>query len=359
MAILATTLPTRGSPTSARPGLGAASPAAPAPATGCRRRRSADRASRSAGRGSDGASRSATFPALGCTVFVSVLDPRDLPLARDLAERVLADIDQVCSRFRPDSDLSRVNARPSQWVRVDPLLVAAIEVAVAAARLTGGLVHPLLGRPLILLGYDRDFDALVEIADGEPRETEPPQLDAWQRIELDPAGYVRIPDGTALDLGATAKAWAADLIAHGCEQRLRGSAIVSVGGDLRIAAPDGDPWPIAISERPDGDPDALVWLDRGGLATSSTRVRRWTRAGARRHHLLDPRTGLPAAEVWRTVTATGATCSAANIASTAGIVLGDEAPGWLAARGITARLVGADGQVRTVGDWPADGAAAA
>ena len=299
-----------------------------------------------------------TFPALGTSVFVAVRDPGALRLARRLAARVLDDVDEVCSRFRPDSDLSRVNAHPGDWVEVDPLLVAAVEVAVEAARATEGLVHPLLGRQLVELGYDRDFGELVELADGEVTESEPPALLDWTRIGLDPAGAIRIPAGTSLDLGATGKAWAADLIATAYEEHLDTPAIVSVGGDLRIANPDSDPWPVAIAERPGATPDTLVALDRGGLATSSTQVRRWTRAGARRHHLLDPRTGRPAREVWRTVTATGPTCSAANTASTAAIVLGDEAPEWLASHGVSARLVAAGGSVRTVGGWPAEGCAA-
>jgi thiamine biosynthesis lipoprotein len=295
-----------------------------------------------------------TFPALGTSVFVAVRDPAELGRAMALAEEVLADVDEVCSRFRPDSDLSRVNAHPGEWVEVDPLLVAATEVAVAAARATDGLVHPLLGRRLVELGYDRDFGELVDLADGRVSETEPPHLHSWADIGVDPGGAVRIPAGTSLDLGATGKAWAADLIATAYEDRLDQSAVVSVGGDLRIARAGDRPWTVAVAERPGDVPDTLVDLDSGGLATSSTRVRRWTRAGVRRHHLLDPRTGLPAQEVWRTVSATGSTCSAANTATTAAIVLGEDAPAWLAAHGVTARLVASDGGVRTVGRWPAD-----
>lgn len=298
---------------------------------------------------------STTFPALGTSVFVAVREPSDLLLAQALAGRVLDDVNEVCSRFRVDSDLSRVNAHPGEWVEADPLLVAATRVAVEAARITDGLVHPLLGRRLVELGYDRDFRELVDLGDeDEVRESEPPDLGSWARINVDPAGAIRIPSGTMLDLGATGKAWAADLIATAYEEHLAGSAIVSVGGDLRIARPDGRAWPVAIAERPGDSPDRVVALDQGGLATSSTRVRRWTRGGARHHHLLDPRTGLPARVVWRTVTATGSTCSAANAASTAAIVLGSDAPEWLAAHGVTARLVHVDGGVRAVGTWPAD-----
>ncbi len=300
----------------------------------------------------------ARFRALGTDVFLAVRVAADLPRARRLAERVLADVDEVCSRFRDDSDLSRVNANPGRWVDVDPLLVATVEVACRAADVTDGLVNPLLGRPLVRLGYDRDFRLLVDCEDEETvAETAPPDPHRWREIRTDPGGGLRIPPGTALDLGATGKAWAADLIATAYEQQLRGAAIVSVGGDLRISSPDGTPWAVAVTERPD-DPPTLVGLDRGGLTTSSTLVRRWTRRGARRHHLLDPRTGLPAPEVWRTVTATGATCTAANTASTAAVVLGVEAPTWLAGHGVTARLVGRDGAVRTVGAWPPDRRAA-
>jgi thiamine biosynthesis lipoprotein len=295
--------------------------------------------------------------ALGTYVFVATRRAADLEPARRIARDVLDDVDRTCSRFRPDSDLSRANAAAGRWVSVDPVLVAAVAAACAAALQTGGLVHPLLGRTLVQLGYDRDLAELTPVADDRattaawPAETPGPE--SWREIGLDHDGAIRVPAGTALDLGATGKAWAADVIATAYAEELGGSALVSLGGDLAIAAPDGEPWPVAISTRP-GDPaEATVGLDRGGLATSSTRVRRWARRGAAVHHLLDPRTGLPAPEVWRTVTATGPTCTAANTASTAAVVLGANAPAWLSARGVAARLVAADGRVVTTGGWPA------
>lgn len=296
--------------------------------------------------------RATTFAALGTSVFVAVRDPRDLDRAHRLARRILREVDEVCSRFRPDSDLSRVNASPGRWLAVDPLLVAAVDAAIGAARATDGLTHPLLGRNLVELGYDRDFELLDDAAGGRLAVAPLPDLRAWERIALDPEGGIQIPDGTALDLGATGKAWAADVIATAFEDQLADGAIISVGGDLRVARPDGRPWQVAISERPSAAPDEVVTVDAGGLATSTTQVRRWSRAGARLHHLIDPRTGQPAAEVWRSVTATGPTCLAANTASTAAIVLGVDALGWLAAHAVTARLVAADGQVEVVGRWP-------
>ncbi len=243
---------------------------------------------------------------------------------------------------------------PGRWVDVDPLLVAAVAVARGAAEESGGLVSPLLGRPLVQLGYDRDLAELPDVTDVPDLPVDVPAPDAWRAIGLDRSGRIRVPDGTALDLGATGKAFAADLVATAVERELGVPAVVSLGGDVRVAAPDGRPWSVAVSEHPGAAPATTVWIDRGGLATSSTQVRRWSRAGVTRHHLLDPRTGRSAPEVWRTVTATGPTCVAANTASTAAVVLGDSAPDWLAAHAVTARLVASDGTVRCLGGWPAD-----
>lgn len=297
----------------------------------------------------------ATFEAIGTTVFVAVRRPEGLATARSIAKGVLDDVDVVCSRFRADSDLSRVNANPGRWVEVDPLLLEAVRVACVAAEQTDGLVSPLLGRTLVQLGYDRDFAQLRDRGEVDDWTDswagDAPASDAWRAIEAG-QGMLRIPDGSALDLGCTGKAWAADLIATAYEHYGLGPAIVSVGGDLRIAAPDGTPWPVAVSEHPGAGPETVVGLDRGGLATSSTQVRRWTHRGVRRHHLLDPRTGAPVDETWRTVTAVGDTCVAANTATTTALVLGHDAPDWLAARDVTARLVSREGAVRTVGSWP-------
>ena len=250
----------------------------------------------------------ARFDAFGSYAFLAVRRPDGLADALALARRVVADVDATCSRFRDDSDLARVNRRPGRWVDVDPLLVAAVDVALEAAARSEGLVNPLLGRPLVQLGYDRD---LGELAAREGLTALPfvdaPALHAWREIELDLAGRLRIPAATALDLGSTGKAWAADLVATAVERDLDLPAVVSLGGDLRVSAPDGRPWPVAVSEHPGDEPATTVGLASGGLATSSTRVRRWSRDGVERHHLLDPRSGRPAREVWRTVTATGAT----------------------------------------------------
>lgn len=293
----------------------------------------------------------ARFPALGTEVFVAVRRAADLAAARQLAEVVLSDVDEVCSRFRADSDLCRANRHPGQWVEVDPLLVAAVRVARDAAETTNGLVTPLLGRTLVQLGYDRDFRLLEQLDEDHAVLGPPPTPDAWRRIELG-VDTLCVPFDAELDLGATGKAWSADLVAAAWEDAGLGPAVVSVGGDLRIARPDGDPWTVAVSEHPGAPADTTITLSHGGLATSSTQVRRWTRHGVRRHHLVDPRTGRPTVGPWRTVTAVGETAVAANTATTAALVLGHDAADWLDAHRVSARLVALDGDVRHLGSWP-------
>lgn len=298
---------------------------------------------------------STSFEALGTYVYVGTRDRNDVATANQLASVILRDIDDTCSRFREDSDLSRVNRVPGQWVDVDPLLVQAIEVACEAARQTDGLVNPLLGRPLVFAGYDHDFEMLdggqFWHSSAEPWQPAP-DVEAWADIELDAQGGVKIPVGTAVDLGATAKAWAADLIATAFVEHLDGPGLISLGGDLRISKPDGEPWLVGVSEKPQAPHEQVIGLNEGGLATSSTQVRQWRRGGVRMHHVIDPRTGRPVQEVWRTASATGPTCTAANVASTAAIVLGRQAPDWLNDHDVSARLVAVNGTVAFTGQWP-------
>jgi thiamine biosynthesis lipoprotein len=136
--------------------------------------------------------------------------------------------------------------------------------------------------------------------------------------------------------------------------------LVGLGGDIAVAgqAPPGG-WRIRVQDVTSGPddppegPSAVVAMASGGLATSSTTARRWRRGGDVLHHILDPRTGLPPAPVWRTVSVTAATCADANAASTAAIIRGDQAPGWLASLALPARLVDVGGRVQTVAGWPA------
>ena len=299
---------------------------------------------------------SVSFRALGTTALLWVTQAEALPAAHAALERELDEIDVACSRFRADSDLSRVNAAGGAVTAVGERLVEALAVALRAAAATDGLVTPTVGRALRLLGYDRSFELVggrrVVVASAPPA---PP----WAEIEIDEtAGTVRLPAGCELDLGATAKALAADRAATAAAAETGAGVLVGLGGDIALAgrAPDAG-WPVRIADDHAAaidSPGPVVSLASGGLASSSTDVRRWRSESLELHHIVDPRTGRPAAAPWRTVSVAASSCVDANVASTAAVVLGADAPGWLAARGLPARLVAASGEVLRLAGWPGD-----
>ncbi|HSZ14659.1 MAG TPA: FAD:protein FMN transferase [Solirubrobacteraceae bacterium] len=301
----------------------------------------------------------AAWEALGTSAVLRVSDPEELAEARAAVERELAAIDLTCSRFRPDSELARLNARAGRSVRVSPLLMEALELALRAAELTSGDVDPTVGRALELAGYDRDW-RLLDPATGQP---EAPLAIAvrvrsgWSEIALDRArASVTVPAGVKLDLGASAKAWAADRAAAAAHEATGCGVLVSLGGDIATAgdAP-GEGWAIRVTDdhrSHHSAPGQTISIGSGGLATSSTAVRRWSHGGHTMHHIIDPRTGAPVRSAWRTVSVAAASCADANIAATAALVRSRAAAAWLDELGLPARLVAADGGVIAVGAWP-------
>ncbi|BCY11602.1 FAD:protein FMN transferase [Actinoplanes sp. L3-i22] len=283
----------------------------------------------------------------GTVARIVVTDPARLAEATDLVKAELAAVDRACSRFRPDSELSRAGGRP---VRISPVLRDLMAAALRAAEETGGAVDPTVGGALCGLGYDRDFASLTG-------RTAPPSVRIfpspdWRSVRLDEDGLeLTVPDGVLLDLGATAKAVTADRAAARVAASLDVGVLVALGGDIATAgpAPDGG-WQVLVRDRP-GDPSCTVRLPAGAaLATSSTAGRVWGRTGELLHHIVDPRTGRPAERVWRTVSVAAFTCLRANTLSTAAIVAGRRAPELL--RDVPSRLVGRDLDVRRLGGWP-------
>jgi thiamine biosynthesis lipoprotein ApbE len=302
----------------------------------------------------------AAWEALGTSVELRVCDRRALHVARASVERELRLVDRACSRFRADSELSRLNAQAGRPVAVSPVLLEALELAIAAARLTDGDVDPTIGRALELSGYDRDWRRLLPPR-GEPaaRSLSLHALTGWRTIELDTStSTVRVPAGVRLDLGATAKAWAADRAAAAAAAAASCGALVSLGGDIATCGPaPGGGWLIHVTDDHRSQPSApgqTIAIADGGLATSSTSVRRWSHAGQTMHHIVDPRTGAPASGPWRTVSVAAQDCAQANIATTAALVRGGGAVDWLSRRRLPSRLVDGGGDVMTVGDWPAE-----
>ncbi|WP_375489719.1 FAD:protein FMN transferase [uncultured Jatrophihabitans sp.] len=291
--------------------------------------------------------------AWSCTMRLVVTDGRVLrPATQDLMA-LLDRVDAAASRFRPDSALSRANAAAGRPVAVPHLLVELVAAALDAARHTDGAVDPTLGLAMHHIGYDRDI-ADLPCDRREPACVPTARVGGWRAIRLHrEAGLLTVPRGCALDLGATAKAWTADHAAHQLAQRYGVGVLVELGGDLAVAgSPPGDGWRIRVAER-EGAQGQTVRVTHGGLATSTTTVRRWQRAGQLQHHIVDPVTQLPAVGRWRTVSVAAGSALAANTASTAAIVRAGDAVERFAARGLAARFVDQDGTVVRTPAWPA------
>jgi thiamine biosynthesis lipoprotein len=325
---------------------------------------------------------SASFPAFGSTATVVVTDPTGLGPACDAVAQTVDEFDLACSRFRDDSELIALNRAGGAPTRVSPLLIDALGAALRAARLTDGDVDPALGDALVALGYDRDFELLEKDggdSDPAPVNDERRAADVdhggaavrlprvafasvagWQTIRIDHASAtVSIGRGVTLDLGATAKALAADRAAARAAGAAGCGVLVSLGGDIALhgaAPPDG--WRVRVTDDHRSSlaaPGQWITLRSGGLATSSTTVRRWRTGAGAAHHLLDPVSGRSAQAVWRTVSVAAATCLDANIATTAAIVRGERAVEWLRSLALPSRLVSADGASLHLADWPKAG----
>ena len=249
----------------------------------------------------------AEWPVWSTTARLVVTDAGALGEARAIVDADLAAVDLAASRFRADSEVSRL--------------------------------HIAGGRPLRV--------GVAPVA---------PAVAGWRRVRLD-GRTLTVPPDVLLDLGATAKAHAADRCAARVAGTLGTGVLVSLGGDIATAgpAPDGG-WKVLVRDRP-GDPACTVAIPAGAaVATSSTASRRWRHGGRAMHHVLDPRTCRPATPVWRSATVAARRAVAANTLTTAALVRGTAAVDWLRARGLPARLVAADGSVTTLGGWP-DGSA--
>jgi thiamine biosynthesis lipoprotein len=292
----------------------------------------------------------AEFPIWGGHAVVAVTEQAGLAAALAHVKRTVAAFDLACSSFREDSELALLNQSPGEAVVVSKLLFDAVREAVRAARLTGGAVDPTVGQVLVAHRINPPLS-------DQPVRIEP--VPGYAVVKFDePNCSIKLPAGTQLDLGATAKALAADSAASAARTAAGCGVLVGLCGDIAVAgeAPAGG-WQIRVTDdHRDGDaPGQTVAIQAGGLATSSVTVRRTGDGPDAVHHLMNPGTGRPVDGPWRTVSVTAASCADANTASTAAIVLGDDAPAWLEEHSLPARLVGHDGATHYVAGWPAEG----
>lgn len=272
---------------------------------------------------------SASFEAMGCEVVVAGATDSELARARELFEQREA----LFSRFRPESELSRVNSIGGAQL-VSPLFARMVETALWANRISGGLVDPTLGAAIEAAGYDSDFTDLEPdpLPPGEPGPRGLEAVSLFGRVLV-------LRGGVRLELNGVVKAAAVD----DALRLLAGEGFVSAGGDLAtrgvvdVALPRG----------------ATVRLVSGGLATSGRTRRRWLRGGEEQHHLLDPATGRPAGGPWEEVTVCGTTCLTADVAAKAAYLRGGDGPRWLDERGLPGRFVREDGVVHENLSWRA------
>jgi thiamine biosynthesis lipoprotein len=234
---------------------------------------------------------------------------------------------------------------------MSPLLAELMQLAVEAAQRTNGAVDPTVGASLADLGYDRDIRLLTE--DTAPLVSVRP-APGWRSVQLH-GQHVKVPEGLHLDLGALAKAYAADAAAATIALLCQTGILVSLGGDIATAgpAPHGG-WQVTVQDLPTEAASHLALGSGTAVATSSTLHRTWRRGGQDLHHIIDPAISRPAPRDWRTVTVVAPTCVEANTLATATIVKGRAGRAWLAEQGVPARLVDDSGTVHLLGGYPAE-----
>ena len=235
------------------------------------------------------------FRAMGCRME-ALVDGASYPDFLDEVPAWFEEWEQVLSRFRIDSELTLLNMKTGQAVQVSQILWDVFQASMDAGKLTGGLVNPLILDALLYAGYDQSFERLSFDA---PRVFLDFTADVrlLNAINTDAATRtIFLPKGAHLDFGGVAKGW----YAHQAVERLTevGPALVNAGGDIAISdlKLSGERWPIGVEDpfNSDGDVIDTLYLERGGIATSGKDYHHWMRNGIAQHHIIDPRTGLPA-----------------------------------------------------------------
>jgi FAD:protein FMN transferase len=268
-----------------------------------------------------------TFRAMNCNMMAAV-DRAGARVAKRLEQvpNWFAVWEQRLSRFRPDSELSQINQSAGQCVRISSVMQDVLRSAIRGSRISDGMVTPTVLEALEAAGYDRSFEELrdQEMAEAERLREWGTDATALPVLELKiKSQTVRMASRIRLDLGGIAKGWAADRAAH--HLRRLGPALVNAGGDIAVTGPmaDGEPWPIGVIDPfdPGKDTDILL-VYQGGVATSGRDYRRWMRDKLWQHHIIDPRSGLPAQTDVLTATVLAPSAQAAEIAAKVVLIAG-------------------------------------
>ncbi len=287
---------------------------------------------------------------MGTTISL-LLPESQVALGVQIVRSLFREWEQALSRFLPESELSQLNRQAGTPVVVSDLLYIVLTTALTAAQATEGVYDPALLEQLVQLGYDRTFDDLPAvrfdpIIPGEPGGR-------WRGIKVDPIRRcVTLPTGIKLDFGGIAKGMAVDAALEQLRQNGISSALVNAGGDLAcLGLPsEAGQWPVAV---PGQEQVWIIPLRHGAIATSGIARRHWWQGQTLRHHLLDPRTGLPAqSDLW-SVTVVADRCEQAEVVAKAAFILGSkQGADFLRRHRIAGLLVHEDGTWETVEPWP-------
>ena len=280
------------------------------------------------------------FKAMGCQIVVG-LDSQSRRAAERLAQAPVwfEEWESVLSRFREDSELSRVNRLAGTNIRVSPVFWQVFQLALETERKSAGLVSPLVLDALLQAGYRQSFDKLsAETSSwGETQQLAPvleKDVQALDEALIDweaDTRSIRLTTDAHLDFGGVAKGWAA----HAAMRKLAiyGPALVDAGGDIAVSGvqADGNPWPIGIADPfNEGDQIGLIKAGRCGIATSGTDFRRWKQGESWQHHIIDPRTGAPAVTDVLSATMLAADIMGAEMAAKMVLILGSrDGLAWL------------------------------
>ncbi len=292
------------------------------------------------------------FRAMGTTITL-LLPEKQRTEGLVLIRALFEEWEETLSRFRPQSELSRLNQAAGKQAFVSELLFKVLKEALAAAHATQGIFDPTLLPQLRQIGYDRSFDELPAQVPESGYQGKPGG--AWQTIQLDDIVHgVRMPPDIQLDFGGIGKGMAVDAALEVLRKANIQAAIVNAGGDLGTLglAQGADTWYIAV---PGKDCTWSLPLERGAMATSGIARRAWQQGEVKRHHLLDPRTGLPVENGLWSVTVVAARCVQAEIAAKVAFILGlEEGKTFLQKNQLAGLFVQEDGKWEAAGYWPED-----
>lgn len=291
------------------------------------------------------------FSAMSTTVQVAAEGSAErLRPGFEIVRGYVAEAERRFSRFIEESELSQLNHAAGRWFKASPELLGLVQESLAWCDRTSGLFDPSLLEALRQVGYDRSMAELRE----RPAPTPVPTME-WMRPRLADTlvdlerQQILLPEGVQLDLGGIAKGWVA---ARATEMlgRFTDSCVVSAGGDMVLKGlPEGQlSWQVSLEDPRDASRVlAVLEVRPGSLATSSVTKRRWAQGDLPRHHILDPRSGLPAESEWLSVTVWTETATGAEAFAKALLIADPDEAASLSTRveGLRFIAVRADGSL--------------